>query len=106
MTTSNEQFYDDEIAPVLASLAMRCNEKGVSFVASVEFGPDQSGSTVALADEHGNGIRMTAYAARCKSNVDVLFTMIIERAKVTGHSSVFLADLGVPHKPKAKGGEA
>lgn len=102
MTSSNERFYDEEIAPALAELAKRCSDKGMSFVASVEYAPGDSGSTVSLTEDHGNGIHMTAFASRCNSNVDALFMSIIRRAKATGHSSIFLMQLGVPPVPSSE----
>lgn len=106
MTSPNEQFYDEEISPALAALARRCHDHGMSFVASVEFELNCSGSTVALTEQHGSGIRTTAYAARSNSNIDAMFVAIINRAKEVGHSSIFLAQLGVPHTPETKGDAA
>ncbi len=44
---NKEQFYDEQIAPVLADLGKKCLDNGLSFFASVQYGPgiENSGTT-------------------------------------------------------------
>ncbi|MEY9718819.1 hypothetical protein [Sinorhizobium fredii] len=89
--SEREDFYDAEIAPALADLAKRCRERGLSFVASVEFDRGDSGSTVSLADGHGWLIETVAVAARSNHNVDLIIGHIHRKAREVGHSSLYLS---------------
>lgn len=96
----NETFYDDEIAPKLAELAELCHARGMSFVSGVEFEPGRLGSTLMLMDAVSMLARLPALALRCDGNVDALFFAIIKHAQKHGHSSICLAQLGVPLTPE------
>lgn len=102
---TNEEFYDAHIAPELDRLANACKERGMSFVAHVEFAVGDSGSTVLLTEHHGFGSWMVAHAARSNNNVDSLIFAIIKKARETGHSSLCLARLGVPLTPAGADGK-
>lgn len=91
-----ERYYDLEIAPVLKALSARCKRAGLSFVASVEWAPGESGSTVTLQDTVGWPTRTAAVAAASGGNADLVILDIMERARITGHSSACLHTLGVP----------
>lgn len=41
--SENEDFYDKEIAPALLDLANKCAERGMHFVAQIEYDPDSFG---------------------------------------------------------------
>jgi hypothetical protein len=66
----NEVFYDEEIAPALIDLAKRCNERGMAFVASVEYDQDKRGDTYFMTEDAGIAINMVYLAARAAPNVD------------------------------------
>lgn len=51
ITRDDEQFYDDEIAPVLLELATKCKERGVPFKAIVWYTDQDCGDTRAVWDE-------------------------------------------------------
>lgn len=61
--SNKEKFYDTEIAPELLRLAKLCQDKGLSFVAGVEWAPGDLGRTAALTAEAGEGMR--------KANLDL-----------------------------------
>jgi len=94
---NREEFYDREIAPALRKLAERCAAQGMSFAAAVQFADQGVGSTVMLTEAPDPTLRLTAFAARCKGNADLLLGWIEEDARKHGHSSVYMARLGVPH---------
>ena len=65
-----EGWYDAEIAPALAELAKKCHERGMSFVAAVEYGPGKRGGTYYLMDDAGLEMRMLHICAQTVPNVD------------------------------------
>jgi hypothetical protein len=88
-TEEQEAFYDAEIAPVLAALADKCQARGMSMVAEVEWAPTEGGTTICLAEGSSFAIRLVKLAAEVRGNVD---SMIIALRKYdpTGAGSVFL----------------
>lgn len=94
-----EQFYDQEIAPVLMSLAGKCQDNGLSITAMVEWEPGETGRTAALTANAGFGIRMAETAMRSHGNVDSLILALMKYGTEHGHSSASLHLLGVPTVP-------
>lgn len=78
MTTENEQWYDKHIAPALLELARQCNERGMSFVASVEYDPGERGDTYNLTDGAGLEMRFLYMLALSGRNID-RFVMSVNR---------------------------
>lgn len=68
--SEDEAWYDAEIAPALAALAKRCHERGMSFVAAVEYQPGDRGDTYYLTKEAGLQMHMLYLAAQTAPNVD------------------------------------
>jgi len=68
--TENEKWYDKEVAPKLAELANLCGDKGMAFVAVVEYNPGDRGETRLLPSESGLAMRMLAYCAKTGHNLD------------------------------------
>lgn len=97
----NEQFYDDNIAPVLKALAEQCRARGMSFLAVVEYGFDSRGRTVALA-EPSLDMRFISMAAAAGCNLDSLAIAMarICREESISHNSIVLHRLGVPESPE------
>lgn len=100
-TSEQEQFYDAHVAPVLLRLGRECIDKGISFVAVAEFAPGQSGRTVLLQPDCGFALRLVELSARAEGNVDRLILALLKHAREHGHSSLCLAQLGVPPTPPA-----
>ena len=84
--TDNEIIYDDEIAPALLEIAKRCGERGMSFVANVEFSPGDTGSTVLLTQSACATSRMTIAPA----------ATIAQRPIVTGATHTARAPIEAP----------
>ncbi len=68
--SEDEAWYDAEVAPALAALAKRCNERGMSFVATVEYEPGSRGGTYLLTKDAGLEMHMLHLCARTVPNVD------------------------------------
>lgn len=102
-SSEREAFYDAEIAPALADMARRCQDRGLSFLAVVEWEPGETGRTYIQAEESGYGIRLAETAARAGNNVDALIMAIMKHARQHGHSSMCLKMLGVPVTPPTSG---
>ena len=94
-----EKFYDAEIAPALAALGTRCHENGMSFVALVDWSPDNVAVTAQLAERASPQARWSRFAALCRANVDNLIVALVREASASGHSSICLRALGVPDAP-------
>lgn len=101
----NEAFYDAEIAPALADLNRRCQERGMSFFAAVAY--DDAGSvgrTVNLRENAPGMLRFLDVLGRCwckggAVNIDSFMMAVQRDAMEKGHSSAVLHLLGVPTKP-------
>ena len=97
---TNEEFYDNEIAPKLMELAAQCQERGMAFIACVEYDPPSHGigRTEYCPPDDSRKLsasqRLTHWSARSKGNVDALIMAIDKHAKEHGHSSVYLRMLG------------
>lgn len=96
-----ERFYDEELAPALADMAKRCADKGLSFVALVEWSWGEVGHTGSLRDDRGPSIENAHLAGLAGNNVDTLIMHLMRTATKHGHSSMFLHQLGVPTTPDA-----
>lgn len=97
-----EKFYDEEVAPELARLAKLCEDRGMGFVATVQYNDDGAGTTATLQEGTELSVRLAYVAARCNRNVDVLIGWIVRYALKHGHSSVYLTQLGVPISPEGE----
>ena len=93
--TDKEEFYDQEIAPALLVLCKRCQDRGISFVAKVEWEPGESGMTAFVAEGAGIGMVTAAWAAKANGNADSLIFAMMKQARERGHNSICLHLLGV-----------
>ncbi len=91
-----EQFYDREIAPVLMDLARRCEGAGLSFLALVEWSPDETGKTMSMREGSGIGTKMVLWAMQAKGNSDNLIWQMQRHGREHGHNSVCLSMLDHP----------
>lgn len=97
---TNEEFYDSTIAPDLLRLCKLCQERGMAFVACVEYDAPNHGigktefQPPDEKDKLSASQRLVHWAARSKGNVDVLIRAIDRHGKEHGHSSIYLQQLG------------
>lgn len=102
MTSENERFYDNFIAPRLHQLAEECKQRGMSFVANVEYDPGDTASTILLTENSGYHARLMCAAAESAGNIDSLIFAIMKYAREHGHGSICLQQLGVPSVPETE----
>ncbi len=67
---NNEEWYDAEIARELMALSQRCQERGMAFIATVEYAPGKRGLTYFVPDSAGLEMRMVHLCARTAPNID------------------------------------
>jgi hypothetical protein len=82
--TDGEAWYDAEIAPALAALAKRCNERGMAFVAVVEYQPGDRGGTYYLTKDAGLPMVMLNLCARTAPNIDAYIINLSRHAQREG----------------------
>lgn len=85
-----EAFYDTEVAPTLMELAKKCQDRGLSFVAMVEWSPDGTGETVTVREGAGIKIQMASWAVKSHGNADVLIGTMVHHGEQHGHNSAYL----------------
>lgn len=98
-TTENEKWYDEYLAPELLRLGKECENRGLSFLAVVEWEPGKTGETRVMNKVHGFGFEMTLAAATAHGNVDAFWRWVQRHAKEKGHGSIFLHHQGIPETP-------
>lgn len=82
--SEDEAWYDAEIAPALAELAKRCHERGMSFIAVVEYQPGDWGGTFYLTEDAGLHMHMLHLAAQTVPNVDRYILALRRHCKERG----------------------
>ena len=97
-----ETFYDEVLAPVLADLAKQAEEAGLSFIAVVEWAPEETGLTATIQKGAGWGVRLAYAAAQCGNNIDLLIMNILRAARGKNRSSIYLEKLGEPIQRELK----
>lgn len=83
-TTEGEAWYDAEIAPALAALAKRCRERGMAFVAVVEYQPGDRAGTYYMTKDAGLAMTMQHLCAITAPNVDAYVTNLAKHCKSNG----------------------
>jgi hypothetical protein len=78
---TNEEFYDKEVAPVLADLARKCNARNMSFVTAIEFEPDDTALTLMMGPDPGLAITMMYMCAKAGVNIDAYLIGLIRHAR-------------------------
>jgi aspartate 1-decarboxylase len=67
---TNEEWYDKEVAPKLRELSKLCGDKGMAFIAVVEYAPGERGRTVAIPSNAGTAMIMLNHCANMGENID------------------------------------
>ena len=78
---NNEEFYDNEIAPELARLARKCSERGMSFMAAVEYEHGEIAETSIAACGFSWVFEMPRLALKCLGNLDKFIFAAASRAR-------------------------
>ncbi len=82
--SEDEAWYDAEIAPALAALAMRCHERGMAFVAAVEYQPGDHAGTYMVGEDAGLSMHMLHLCAHTAPNVDAYVMNLRKHCKAVG----------------------
>lgn len=82
--SEDEAWYDAEIAPALGDLAKRCHERGMAFVAVVEYQPGDRGRTVYMTEHAGLQMQMVNLCAATVPNVDCYVMNVLKYCKQRG----------------------
>lgn len=86
----NEAWYDVEISPALAALALRCEERGMAFAAAVEYKPGAHAGTYLVGPDACLPMQMVSLCSRTAPNVDAymisLLKLLKARREDTGQS--------------------
>jgi isoleucyl-tRNA synthetase len=80
---AREKFYDNEIAPVLMTLAGKCQDNGLSMVTK----RPATWTTRCFTADASFGIRMADVAAQARGNVDSLIFALMKYGREHGHNS-------------------
>ena len=83
-TTESEAWYDAEIAPALAALAQRCQERGMAFVAAVEYQPGDHAGTYLVGSDACLQMQMISMCSRSAPNVDGYFLNLARYCREKG----------------------
>jgi len=66
----SEEYYDTEIAPELRRLAQLCEDRGMSFLATVEYAPEKRGNTISMTKDPCLGMTMVQHCMHTAPNID------------------------------------
>lgn len=81
---TNEEFYNVEIAPALLELGQKCVDRRMSFVAVIEYKPNEPGTTAWLGENAGLAMVMAQHCAMMGTNLDGYVMGILRYAKENG----------------------
>ena len=98
---ATEEQYDEIIAPMLAAVAERCKELGISLIARAEWSPTDAGITQIGIDETSSvAQRIAQLAAHCRGNIDSLCIEAMKRFDCS--QSMILRGYHLTEKAKAE----
>ena len=86
----SEEVYDKEIGPELMRLGELCQKQEMSFLAMVEYAPNDSAETTTIPTGAGPKSRLVYYAIKAHGNIDNLILMLLEDCKQHGNQSLFI----------------
>lgn len=82
--SEDEAWYDAEIAPALAGLAKRCHERGMAFLAVVEYQPGDRARTLYMTEHANLAMQMVNLCAATVPNVDCYIMNLRKHCKAVG----------------------
>ena len=86
---ATEQEYDEILAPMLAEVAQKSADLGMSFVARVEWEPGEAGITQIGPQDISIGQRMAWFAVHSQGNIDKMI-LSMQRAGIDFSQSIYL----------------
>lgn len=98
---TNEEYYDQHIAPKLTEIGHECEKLGMSFLAVCEYKTGEEYATTKTIQAGSSlAIRLADGALQSEGNIDALILGIMKSARKHGHSSLVLKQLGVNEVPQ------
>lgn len=95
--SDNEDWYDREISPKLAELANACGDRGLSFIAVVEYEHGSQATTTRFAEGAGLAMTMIKHCAHTAPNLDGYVIGLIKYCRENGidtGASIVMQQLG------------
>ena len=86
----SEKIYDEQIAPLLQKAGKICEKHGMPFVASVEYEPQQGGTTAFVPPGTSLAIRMAHWSIQSNGNFDWFVIKMRQWAGERPHNSIFM----------------
>ena len=81
---NNEAWYDAEIAPALAALAKRCHERGMAFIAVVEYQQGEYATMCQVGNDACLPVQMVKMCLQTAPNVDSYLINLARHCKAEG----------------------
>lgn len=102
--SKREEVYDSEISPLMEKIIGICAQHDISLNATFFLDGDLICKTHIQRPYHAHMFELwlLGCAQACRDNVDRLIMSIMKKARITGHSSICLQQLGVPLEPSEK----
>lgn len=103
--SDKEDFYDNEIAPMLLEVSKRCEAMEVSFIAVAEYEHGKRGRTATISSDAGLEMRMLDLCARAGSNIDAYIIALIRycrRNNIPVDSSIVMNRMGASDQQKSR----
>lgn len=82
--SEDEAWYDAEIAPALTAIAKRCSDRGMSFLATVEYEPGRRAGTYYMTEGADLAMQMQYVCAMTVPNVDSYIINLAKSCKSKG----------------------
>jgi hypothetical protein len=79
--SAGEEYYDKIVAPKLLEVGRLCEEAGFPIVATVEYAPDERGSTIAVCKESSVAMVALSLLAKSGNNIDQFILRMIRHCK-------------------------
>jgi len=97
----NEQWYDEVLAPALLKIAEEMQQRGLGFLASVEYNPNEFGTTLNGVGKKSDALRLGYYGARSHGNIDSVAIQWVREAREAGraHNSIVMNSMGLDPDP-------
>jgi hypothetical protein len=86
---ATEQEYDEILAPMLAQVAQKAADLGMTLVARVEWEPGEAGITQIGPQDISIGQRMAWFAVHSQGNIDKMI-LSMQRAGIDFSQSIYL----------------
>jgi len=77
-----ETYYDQTIAPQLAKIAADCTDHGLSFIAAVQYSPNDYGETRMYAGEICDALKLIQLASMTQGNFDAFILSALKLAAI------------------------